>query len=881
MFSGDEVMAAILRGWSHDARLGSRLTAPDGVVLVLDAAANRVLHASAAAAGLRLGIAGRDGRVIGALRLDQQIRPALLVEGRPSLARIRFDARRLGLPSTCIVVRTRAAPGNPPVLLVALTEPAPLLRPAPDASEPALAADTGPAVPPEAPADDPSVVASGSPRFTWRSDDRGVLTQVTGPAADAVRGMMVGRSWQALSQAGILDDAEGLLAALAAHRTFRSIPLTLREGRTYDLDVSGAPLARSGRDFQGFGGFGLLRPSARDAGPMPAPLEAVGSAGPAHDAPAASEKADPPLSTNPHLSTNEHAAFREIARALGARFAGDDEAPETTPAERTPEVRLPNCSVMPFPVQAPRPAEGGVPDPDAAVAGTLERLPTGVLVYRGDAVLFANRALLDLAGFPALAAMEEAGGVARLFGGLAPHERAASEGPAILATRTGGALGVDLERSTLDWQGTPAELILVRDAALGEAEVDHQPARQIDWKPGDLAAADAVAILDTIEDGIAILDDRARILGLNRSAASLFGLAPREVVGASFMSLFAPESAVDILAGLHGVPGPAGEVPAVAIDVKGLGRDGVVPMQVGFTPLRTGHASSPSAALPVAGAWPPPPSDTRQGGLVSVVIRHGRAARSGQATQARHAAEAASARKSDFLARISHEIRTPINGILGFADLMLGEPLGPLGNPRYREYLGDIHASGTHVLSLVNDLLDLAKIEAGGLALTFTEVPLNAIVSGCVSMMQPRAARDRIVVRTSFSADLSTLLADERSLRQAALNVIANAINFTEAGGQVIVSTAMADRGEIALRVRDTGIGMTPEEIEIALEPFRQVSVARARPGSGKETGTGLGLPLTKALVEANHGRFRITSRKDEGTLVEMLFPVRPATMSA
>ncbi len=142
-------------------------------------------------------------------------------------------------------------------------------------------------------------------------------------------------------------------------------------------------------------------------------------------------------------------------------------------------------------------------------------------------------------------------------------------------------------------------------------------------------------------------------------------------------------------------------------------------------------------------------------------------------------------------------------------------------------------------------------------------------MAASVSLMQPQAARQRVVMRTSFAAGLPAVLADQRSLRQAALNVISNAIKFTDAGGQVIVSTAATDRGGVALRVRDTGIGMSPEEVETALQPFRQIATAQRRGG-----GTGLGLPLTKALVEANRASLRITSsRKGEGTLVEVLFP--------
>jgi signal transduction histidine kinase len=169
---------------------------------------------------------------------------------------------------------------------------------------------------------------------------------------------------------------------------------------------------------------------------------------------------------------------------------------------------------------------------------------------------------------------------------------------------------------------------------------------------------------------------------------------------------------------------------------------------------------------------------------------------------------------------------------------------------------------------LIDDLRDLAEIQAGRGKLTFTDLALNDLVSSCIAAQQARAARDRIVLRTSLAPDLPAMRADERSIRQAALTVLENAIRVSEAGGQVIISTTLAERGEIALRVRDTGTGMTEEELTNALEPFR---ADVGSDGEGEEKG--FGLTLTKALVEVNRGRFRITSRKDEGTLVEMLFP--------
>ena len=197
------------------------------------------------------------------------------------------------------------------------------------------------------------------------------------------------------------------------------------------------------------------------------------------------------------------------------------------------------------------------------------------------------------------------------------------------------------------------------------------------------------------------------------------------------------------------------------------------------------------------------------------------------------------------------------------------ERFGPIGNERYREYLKDIRTSGEHLISLINDLLDLSKIEAGKLDLAFASVDLNDIASQCMAIMQPQANRERIIIRSALAPDLPHVVADARSLRQIALNLLSNSIKFTSPGGQVIVSTTLTDDGEVHLRVRDTGIGMSETEIKTALEPFRQIATA-GRPGSG---GTGLGLPLTKALAEANRASFSIKSTVNAGTLVEIAFP--------
>ena len=228
---------------------------------------------------------------------------------------------------------------------------------------------------------------------------------------------------------------------------------------------------------------------------------------------------------------------------------------------------------------------------------------------------------------------------------------------------------------------------------------------------------------------------------------------------------------------------------------------------------------------------------------------------------------AAAARQLEFLAKVSHEVRTPLNSIIGFAELMLHERFGPVGNARYKGYAEDIHQSGLYALSLLNDLLDISKIEAGKFELDFTAVDVTEVVEACVASLQPLAKRTRIVLRTSLADDLPMVLADPRRLRQILLNLLTNAIKFTKEGGQVIVSGTMIG-DDLRLRVRDSGVGMSKNDIAYAMLPFHQLDTSPRR-----QSGTGLGLPLTKALTDAIRARLDLSSEPGLGTSADVIFP--------
>jgi signal transduction histidine kinase len=233
------------------------------------------------------------------------------------------------------------------------------------------------------------------------------------------------------------------------------------------------------------------------------------------------------------------------------------------------------------------------------------------------------------------------------------------------------------------------------------------------------------------------------------------------------------------------------------------------------------------------------------------------------------AAEEASRAKSTFLATVSHELRTPLNAIIGFSEILKNQMFGPLGSPRYRGYVDDIHGSGIHLLSLVNDLLDLAKAEAGKHELHEDALDIGEIADTCRRLMAERAydAGIRLEIVDRFAG--CVFHGDERKMRQIFLNLLSNAVKFTPTGGLVTIEVDLAEDGGLQLVVRDTGIGMAAADIAKALEPFGQVADVMTR----QTGGTGLGLPLTVKLVELHKGRLAIESAPGNGTTVTLVFP--------
>ncbi|WP_051231420.1 ATP-binding protein [Kaistia adipata] len=677
----------------------------------------------------------------------------------------------------------------------------------------------------------------GPVRFVFQMDAAGRFSfvspefaEVVGPHASAI----VGESWGDVAAARGLD-AKGMIAALIARRdTWSGATLSWPVDGTDQrvaVDLAALPTFSRDRAFEGYRGFGVIRPSElrREPPANQEPTKPV--VVPMPKAPPVAEPTNvvrlprgpaPAGEAAERLSMPEQDAFRRIAVALGAKVGPNDPAQAAKPPVEAAE-----------PVRPQAAEAAGAPQPTEAPAVDIE--PPATETKATDAPSPAPREPVEEAAAEAVDAMPpvaqepvvEASPVDEPPVAPQPEPVAPAEAP-VLSGPEAPVVPPQPESAAVAPRPDPALVAELTAAGHKIAELE--------------------AILDTATDGVAVVDGEGRIVRINRSAEALFGVETRDVAGLPFTHLLAEESRKSALDYL-----------------EGLAQNGVASL------LNDGRE--------VIGRVP-------QGGLIPLFMTMGRLGETGkfcavlrditqwknaeeELINARRAAETASMQKSDFLAKVSHEIRTPLNAIIGFSEVMMEERFGPIGTERYKQYLRDIHVSGAHLMSLLNDLLDLSKIEAGKMELNFEAVALNDIVMECVALMQPQANRERIIIRTSLSSQVPGIVADPRSIRQIVLNLVSNAIKFTLAGGQVIVSTALEERGEVTLRIRDTGIGMSEKDVETALMPFRQVATSSKH----RSDGTGLGLPLTKALVEANRASFLIDSAVGQGTLIRVTFP--------
>jgi signal transduction histidine kinase len=358
--------------------------------------------------------------------------------------------------------------------------------------------------------------------------------------------------------------------------------------------------------------------------------------------------------------------------------------------------------------------------------------------------------------------------------------------------------------------------------------------------------------LDNIGEGLSVFDARGRLAARNSRFCELLTLPPDMPVGT-------PLSDILMRQAVRGDFGDVDPTAETALRLEQFYRE-VPTVKERVTPA--GHTLQiRRSAMP-------------DGAVLSIYsdVTEIRAAER-KLLQARSQAEAANHSKSEFLANMSHELRTPLNAIIGFTEIISQELFGPIGNEKYLEYIKDVHSSSLHLLSIINDVLDMSKIEAGKLELAKQAVTLQEVIGDVTRIVRERASSRCIELVSRSAAEPVVIWADERAMKQIFLNLLSNAIKFSKEGERIDIRIDAEAAGSAAIEVEDHGIGMDQEEQERALLPFGQAKPATTR----NYGGTGLGLPITKGLVEAQGGTLSIRSRPGEGTIVRVVLPTHPA----
>ena len=362
--------------------------------------------------------------------------------------------------------------------------------------------------------------------------------------------------------------------------------------------------------------------------------------------------------------------------------------------------------------------------------------------------------------------------------------------------------------------------------------------------------------LETLGEGLSVFDRRGRLMAWNSRFCELLDLPKELPVGAPLRDILT-------LQAVRGDFGDEDPEVEVARRLEAFFRD---------VPKLTERIAPGGHVLQIRRRAMP------DGSIVTVYsdITEIRASER-KLIRARSQAEMANHAKSDFLANMSHELRTPLNAIIGFSEIISQELFGSIGNEKYLEYMKDVHKSSLHLLSIINDVLDMSKIEAGKLELSKEALNIQAVIGEVIRMMRERAECRCIEVIAELSDEEIDTWADERAMKQIFLNLLSNAIKFSKEGGRVHIRVT-SNRPDLAVvEFEDFGIGMTEEEQERALQPFGQAKPSTTR----NYGGTGLGLPITKGLIEAHGGKLEIRSRAGHGTIVRVILPAERKALRA
>jgi PAS domain S-box-containing protein len=481
---------------------------------------------------------------------------------------------------------------------------------------------------------------------------------------------------------------------------------------------------------------------------------------------------------------------------------------------------------------------------EAQIRQILEEAGLVAVVDCGGEIVYANSALARMLGYASLIELRAMGAQDHVHPG--DREMVAARREARLAGRNapdsyefrmvrkdGSSFWVDCHTSLVTWNGRPASLAWLIDVT-DRKRMQEALSRTEKLFGAIFDSSPAMLALSRADDGRFIEVNRAFLRGLGYRREELLGRTEREV-----------GILLDAEAGRRICRGSADEEIIAAVKT----RSGEV-RQFAFSsqPIRVADLDM---LLTVAHD-------------VTARLQHEEELR-----ESKRAAELANRAKSEFLAHMSHELRTPLNAIIGFSDIIAEQIYGPVTVPKYLEYARDVRGSGEHLLQIINDLLDLSKLEAGKQELHESVFVIEAVVERAMRLVQGRATTAGLAIAVEIEPGLPRVRADERLMIQMLTNLLSNAVKFTPPGGSVTVRAGIGAEGTFQLAVQDTGVGMTPEGIEVALTPFGQVENAFAR----QHQGTGLGLPLVRALADLHGGNLRVESELGRGTTVTIELP--------
>lgn len=380
---------------------------------------------------------------------------------------------------------------------------------------------------------------------------------------------------------------------------------------------------------------------------------------------------------------------------------------------------------------------------------------------------------------------------------------------------------------------------------IGQPDVKDDSALQ---RERDDAMSLLTSVFDVSEVGIMVTDKNRHIIRVNESFMRMYGWSRDELIGSDFSSVVTPDEREQAKSNhdefIRSGTRSTGEM-------KIIRKDGSI-----------ANALFTTAMLEL--------SQKRRFRVTTVMDITLRKQMELSLRYAKEQADAANHAKSAFLANMSHELRTPLNAIIGFSEMMANETFGPLGHDKYAEYMGDIHGSARHLLEIINEVLDMSKIEAGRIELDEKEFDLGQLIQSSVRMMASRIFDQNLKTEIDVAPDLPLIYADPRLMRQVIINILNNAIKFSNANGVIFLKAFLVDDGSLRLVIADQGIGIPEHKIAQALEPFGQVSNDA---DTAQQQGTGLGLPLAKAMVELHEGTLILESRLGQGTTVQIKLP--------